>query len=80
MILNQSDIIRLIFSRLKFKYKLTIYFTLFGLLVGYLSFIFYTTAATNNLKKIVSQVVEDWLENNDLPGDVIECYIGNVLQ
>ncbi|HNX22961.1 MAG TPA: HD domain-containing protein [Spirochaetota bacterium] len=70
--------IRLIFSRLKFKYKLTVYFTLFGLLVGYLSFIFYTTAATNHLHNIVSRVADDWLENNDLPGDIIESYTGSV--
>jgi HD-GYP domain-containing protein (c-di-GMP phosphodiesterase class II) len=70
--------INLIFSSLKFKYKLTIYFTLFGLLVGYLSFIFYTAAATNHLKNIVSRVAEEWLENNDLPGDIIESYVGNV--
>lgn len=70
--------INLIFSSLKFKYKLTIYFTLFGLLVGYLSFIFYTAAATNHLKNIVSRVAEEWLDNNDLPGDIIESYVGNV--
>lgn len=70
--------INLIFCSLKFKYKLTIYFTLFGLLVGYISFIFYTAAATNHLKNIVSRVAEDWLENNDLPGDIIESYVGNV--
>ncbi len=64
------------FSRLKFKYKLTIYFTIFGLLVGHFSFIFYTSIATNNLKHIVSTVVNDWLENSGLPDDAIESYIG----
>jgi HD-GYP domain-containing protein (c-di-GMP phosphodiesterase class II) len=68
--------LRLIFSRLKFKYKLTIYFTLFGILVGHLSFIFYTTAATNQLKKVVSRVADDWLENNNLPADIIERSVG----
>jgi len=69
-------IIGAVFSRLKFRYKLTAYFTLFGLFIGHLSFIFYTTIATNNLKHIVSAVVTDWLENNGLPDDAIESYIG----
>ncbi len=70
--------IKLFFSRLKFKYKLTIYFTLFGILVGYLSFIFYTTIATNNLRNIAAAIVDDWLNNNTQPDDVIESYIGRV--
>ena len=65
-----------VFSRLKFKYKLTIYFTLFGLFVGHLSFIVYTSVATNNLKKIASVVVEDWFRNNNQPADIIQTYIG----
>lgn len=65
-----------IFSRLKFKYKLTMYFTLFGVLVGYLSLVFYTTVATNNLKSIVSGIVDDWLKNSNQPDDVIESRIG----
>jgi len=73
-----TNSIKLIFSRLKFKYKLTIYFTLFGILVGYLSFIFYTTIATNNLRNIASAIVDDWLNNNSQPDDVIESYIGRV--
>lgn len=69
-------IINIIFSRFKFRYKLTLYFTLFGLLVGYLSFVFYTTITTNNIKKIVSTLVDDWLKSNNQPGDVIESFIG----
>jgi len=67
-----------IFSKLKFNYKLTVYFTVFGLLVGYFSFIFYTTAATSHIENIVSRIADTWLENNDLPGDIIETYIGSV--
>jgi len=77
MFRNLINSIKLIFSSLKFKYKLTIYFTMFGLIVGYFSFIFYTTAATNHLKNIVSGVAGDWLENNELPADIIESYIGS---
>ncbi len=76
MLLKLITKLRLIFNSLKFKYKLTIYFTLFGLLVGHLSFIFYTTASTNHLKKVVSHVADDWLENNNLPPDIIECSVG----
>jgi len=65
-----------VFSRLKLKYKLTIYFSLFGLVVGYSTFMFYTAVSTNNLKNIASAVVNDWLKNNNLPADIIESYIG----
>lgn len=64
------------FSRLKFKYKLTIYFTLFGLLIGYLSLILYTTLATRNLKHIVTEVVDEWVANSDQPPDILESLIG----
>ncbi len=71
-------IITTFFSRLKFKYKLSVYFTLFGLVVGHLSFIFYTAMATNNLKQMVSSIVNEWSNNNQQPVDVIESYIGKV--
>ncbi len=78
MLSKSIYIIKIFFSRLKFKYKLSIYFTLFGLIVGHFSFIFYTTMATNNLEHIISQVVGDWLKNNIQPPDVIESYAGKV--
>lgn len=65
-----------IFSRLKFRYKLTIYIAMFGLVVGYSSFMFYTVASSNNLKNIASGIVNEWLKNNTLPPDIIETYIG----
>jgi len=68
-----------LYGDLKIKYKLTIYFTIFGIIIAAFSFLIFRTAATYNFNKIAALMVRSTLEQSDLPGDFISAIAGKNL-
>jgi len=71
MIQNIFRHVRNFFRKLKFRYKLSIYFTLFGLLIGYASFIMFMAIVTFKFVHIGMDFVNRWRTETVLPGDFI---------
>ena len=68
-----------LYGNLKIKYKLTIYFTIFGIIIAAFSFLVFRTVATYNFNKIAALIVRSGLEHSDLPGDFISGMSGDNL-
>jgi HD-GYP domain-containing protein (c-di-GMP phosphodiesterase class II)/HAMP domain-containing protein len=68
-----------LYGNLKIKYKLTIYFTIFGIIIAAFSFLVFRTVATYNFNKIAALMVRSSLEQSDLPGDFISGISGDNL-
>ncbi len=64
------------YSRLSIRSKLMLHFTLFGLAIGYFSFLFTVVMATLEFKNITTLLVRDWTYNNSAPIDVIDSFVG----
>ena len=63
------------FGKLKFRYKLLLYFMAFGIFIGYFSFLLYTWLVTRQGILIMSGVVEEWLADDRSGNDSILEYI-----
>lgn len=63
------------FRKLKFRYKLSLYFIFFGIFIGYVSFALYTRLALKQITGIMSGVVEGWVEGDSSGNDPILNYI-----
>lgn len=63
------------FRRLKFRYKLSFYFMVFGLIIGYCSFVIYTHLATKQMMSIMTTIADEWIRSDRSHGDSILDYI-----
>ncbi len=66
---------RLRLNRIKFQNRLALYLTLFGIFIGYVSFMIHTSLAVCQMGNMLSTMIDDRLAADDTDGDALEALI-----